>query len=235
MTSSTLSVAVAQPAIRSHDLGGNAAAHAEAVRRAQARLIVFPELSLTGYELEADAVALSDSALEPIIAACRETNAVALAGAPIIEGDRAFIATIRIDRSGVRAVYRKTWVHGQEHQRFTPGPGPEVTEIDGWTVGLAICKDTGASQHTAQLGRRGVDLYAAGVVDLPEDVIECESRCYVIARALRAPVAVASFAGATGGAFTSTAGHSAIYDSAGERLAGTDAHPGRIAVADLVR
>ncbi|RQX35997.1 carbon-nitrogen hydrolase family protein, partial [Micromonospora chalcea] len=48
-----LRIAVAQPLTRSGDVAGNAARHADAVRAAAARVVVFPEMSLTGYELDA--------------------------------------------------------------------------------------------------------------------------------------------------------------------------------------
>ena len=43
-----LRVAVAQPLCVPYDVGQNAVAHAAAVRAAAARVVVFPELSLTG-------------------------------------------------------------------------------------------------------------------------------------------------------------------------------------------
>ncbi|WP_376768576.1 nitrilase-related carbon-nitrogen hydrolase, partial [Pseudonocardia pini] len=51
-----LAVAAAQPACVARDVAANARGHAEAVRAAGARVVVFPELSLTGYELDAPAV-----------------------------------------------------------------------------------------------------------------------------------------------------------------------------------
>lgn len=222
MKSRTLAVAVAQPEVNRDALSDNAERHAKAIRAAAVRLLVFPELSLTGYELDAAPVALDDPALSMIVDACAESGSVALVGAPVAEGDRLSIATLRIDRDGVQVAYRKTWLHGDEFRRFTPGTGPATTVVDGWVIGLAICKDTGSSQHTAQLAPLNVDLYAAGVVDLPKDVIECQARAFVISRALAAPVAIASFAGPTGGVFAETAGHSAIFGADGTTLVEAD-------------
>lgn len=228
-------MAVAQPRIESGSLLENAQRHAEALASSSARLTIFPELSLTGYDLDVEPVALDDPALRVITDACADLGGVALVGAPIAEGDRLSIATLRIDGQGVRVAYRKTWLHGDEFIRFTPGAGPTTTDVDGWTVGLAICKDTGASQHTAQMARLGVDLYAAGVVDVPDDVIECQARAFVISRALAAPVAIASFAGATGGGFERTAGHSVIVAADGRILAEADACAGSVVQVDLAR
>jgi len=58
----SLTVAVVQPPCTACDVAGNAQQHADAVRRAQARVVVFPELSLTGYELDAPAVAPDEAA-----------------------------------------------------------------------------------------------------------------------------------------------------------------------------
>ena len=46
-------IAVAQPRCVSFDVAANALTHAAAIRAASARVVVFPELSLTGYELDA--------------------------------------------------------------------------------------------------------------------------------------------------------------------------------------
>ncbi len=73
-----LTVAAAQPATVAHGVAINAAVHADTVRAAEARLVVFPELSLTGYELDAEPIALNDKSLTPPVEACRVTGSMAL-------------------------------------------------------------------------------------------------------------------------------------------------------------
>ena len=58
----------------------NAREHADLVRRTQARIVVFPELSLTGDELAADPVSREDAELEVIVEACTASEAIALVG-----------------------------------------------------------------------------------------------------------------------------------------------------------
>ena len=77
-----LTAAAAQPSCRPRDVAANAVAHALAVRAAGSRLVVFPELSLTGYVLDADDVDPEDPALDPLRVACGETDTVALVGEP---------------------------------------------------------------------------------------------------------------------------------------------------------
>jgi predicted amidohydrolase len=78
----------AQPPCMSYDVASNAASHAATVRSAGARVVVFPELSLTGYELDAPAIAVDDPRLAPVVEACAESGSLALMGAPV-NGDRA--------------------------------------------------------------------------------------------------------------------------------------------------
>lgn len=235
MPSPMLTVAVAQPVIGLNDLSGNVASHADAIRAADSRLAIFPELSLTGYDIDAPVVDLDDPLLKDLVDACAEKESVALVGAPVGEAGRLSIATLRIDADGVSVAYRKTWLHGEEFTRFTPGSGPSTIDVDGWVVGLAICRDTGQSQHTAQMAAHDVDLYAAGVVDVASDVVECQARAFVISRALAAPVAIASFAGPTGGGFDETAGHSAIFAADGTKLAEADGLAGSMVRTELTR
>lgn len=62
-----MSIAVAQPRCIALDVTANAVAHAQAVRAAEARVVVFPEMSLTGYELDAEPVVPDDERLAPIV------------------------------------------------------------------------------------------------------------------------------------------------------------------------
>jgi predicted amidohydrolase len=220
-----LTVAAAQPRTAPKDIDANAREHARTIREANARLVVFPELSLTGYELDAPAVDPADPALRPILEACRATNTVAIAGAPA----GGHIAALRIDGDGAAVVYRKSFLGGDELTRFTPGPGAAAIELDGWRIGLGICKDTGVQEHIADTAALNVDLYVAGLVHLPEELSEQEARAQRITRACASYVAFASFAGPTGGGYDATAAHSAIYAPDGTKLADAGTAPGAIA------
>jgi predicted amidohydrolase len=120
-----LVIALAQPPCVPLDVAVNAVTHAAAVRSARARVVVFPELSLTGYELDAPAVPVDDPRLMPIVEACAEAASLALAGAPVQDDDaRTYIAMLAVDGSGVTVAYRKMWLGGAEPGRFSPGDRP---------------------------------------------------------------------------------------------------------------
>jgi predicted amidohydrolase len=225
-----LTLAAAQPLTVSRDVAANAHAHAKAIRSAAARVVVFPELSLTGYEIGAPAISTEDPRLAPIIEACSETKSLALAGAPVRDADgRDYIAIFAIDNGGVRVAYRKMWLGGAEIQRFWPGSAPVRIEVDGWRLGLAICRDTGIAQHAAETAALGIDAYLAGVLEFERDAHIPEERARKIAAAHGVWVAMASFAGSTGGGYERAAGHSGIWARDGTALALSGPEPDAIA------
>ncbi len=235
-----LQIAVAQPPCVTGALTANAEAHALTVLAARARLVVFPELSLTGYDLAAPAVAADDPVLAAIVDACGTMNTIALVGAPIevpaddgAVGGRA-IAILLVDAHGARVVYRKQHLGTAESEHFTPGPRPVVLELDGWRVGLGVCRDTGIGDHVKELANAGIDLYVAGLVDHPDDLGVQRERAATIATTCGAYVGFASFAGPTAGGYDETAGRSAIFGRSGAVLAETSGLPGGIARTLLV-
>ena len=231
---SSLSIAVAQPRCVPHDVAANAAAHAQAVRAADARVIVFPELSLTGYELDAAPVSPDDERLSPLIAACAETGSLALAGAPVPGPYGASIGVLAVDADGARVAYRKVYLHGTEAVGFVPGE-PAVIEVDGWRLGLAVCRDTGVPEHAERTAALGMDGYVAGVVhsDLEADLHGERARRAAADHAVF--VATAAFAGPTGAGYTRTSGRSGIWSAAGALLAEAGAAPDEFARAVVRR
>ena len=230
-----LVIAVVQPQSVSYDVAANAVTHAAAVRFAGARVVVFPELSLTGYELDAPAITAEDPRLTPIIEACAETGSLALVGAPVQgEAGQSHIGIITVEESGARVAYRKLWLGAVEAERFTPGSYPTVLQVDGWRLGLAICKDTGIRQHASDTAALGIDVYVAGVLEFAEEVAIIEERARRIAAEHRVWVAVASFAGSTGGGYSQAAGCSAIWSADGVVIAQAGPETGAIARATLL-
>jgi len=226
----SLVIAVAQPRVEPFDVAVNAARHAAAVRAATARVVVFPEMSLTGYELDAPTVAPDDPRLAPLIEACAARDTVALVGAPV-EGP--YIAMLAVDRSGARVVYRKQYPHTTE-ERFLAGPSPEVLEVDGWRLGLAICRDTGVEEQVERTVALGIDAYVAGVLDAPEGDAVVAERARRVTTGHGLWVAVSSFAGPNGGGYAESAGRSGIWTPDGRVAARAGRTPGEIARATMV-
>jgi predicted amidohydrolase len=223
-------VAVAQPSVVPYDVAANAKAHADVIRSTGARLVVFPELSLTGYNLDAPAVETDDPRLEPIISACTSSGAVALVGAPIADPDgREFIATLRIDSDGAVVAYRKINVHPPEGERFAAGDQHVVMDLDGWRLGLAICRDASLPEHAAAVVAAGATAYVASTVNEPTD--PRDERMRDRARVHGIPVVASCSAGLDGSLFG--CGGSGFWRAGGELAAQASTEPDEVVVYRL--
>lgn len=233
--SNSLVIAAAQPRCTARDVAANAVAHAEIIRSAGARVVVFPEMSLTGYELDADPVAPDDERLSPIVDACSTTGTVALAGAPTAGTDGEHISVLAFEGNARCVAYDKMWLSDAEAQRFVPGRAPAILNVDGWRLGLAICKDTGVAAHADSVAAEGMDVYVAGVLDSADDATVQDERARRVAARHGVWVVVASFAGSTGGGYEHAAAQSRIWSPNGTVVASAGADVGRIAHATLTR
>lgn len=182
--SATLLAAVVQYQALTADDGGesvtaNVASHVDLVEQAQsqgARLVLFPELSLTGYELDALGNAeragtaspwlnAHDPRLQPLQDACARTRTTAIIGAAWRETDSTpRLASLVVGPGGsIRAVF-KTHLHGAERKLFVPGSGPGMATVDGWRVALAICADAAHPTHAAAASAAKADVYAVSAL-----------------------------------------------------------------------
>ncbi|MET3807788.1 putative amidohydrolase [Nakamurella sp. UYEF19] len=234
-------IAVAQPPCVPLDIAANISIHARTVREARARVVVFPELSLTGYHMDAPTVSPGDRRFAPLVQACADSGSVALVGAalagPTGKGtekgleQKGFIALLAVDGSGVSVAYRKQWLSTEESRHFVAGGAPAVYEVDGRRLGLAICKDTSIAQHAADTSALGIDGYVASTLLSREETAELPARACRVAAEHGAWVATASFAGSTGEGYEHAAGCSGIWSKDGAVIEQVGPEPGLIAVA----
>jgi predicted amidohydrolase len=140
---------------------------------------------------------------------------------------------LAVSPTGARVLYRKRWLGEDESIRFSPGDEPTVLEVDGWRIGVGICKDTGVTEHVERMAELQIDAYCAGLVHMPEERDRQDDRAVSIALLCRAFVAFASFAGPTGGGYGQTAGSSAIWSPRGELLTRAGTLAGELARATI--
>ena len=229
-----LTIAVVQPESVARDIERNALLHADAIRAADARVVVFPELSLSGYELDAPTVAPVDGRLRPMIAACADAGALALAGAPVAGEDVGIsIGMLAVDATGARIAYRKMSLGGAEPACFTAGTRPTVSR-GGWLAPGAcdLSRHRGLSSCLGQAAV-GMDVYVAGVLEFAGDFAVPDERARRIAADQHVWVAIASFAGSTGGGYDHAAGGSGIWAPDGSVVARAGPEVGAIVRATL--
>ncbi|MGE7957479.1 carbon-nitrogen hydrolase family protein [Pseudomonas sp. NPDC089530] len=215
MTSLTL--AAAQSISLAGDLPGNIARHQAFIRAAAeqgVQLLVFPELSLTGYEPELAAglaVQPQSSLLQPLRDLARELGVTAVVGMPIrltAEGPL-LIGALVLAADGSLAVYSKQHLHSGEEQVFSPGVGGASLVFAEDRVALAVCADFSQASHPRAAAGSGAGIYAAGVL-ISEQGYAVDSALlqgYAVEHAML--VLMANHGGPTGGWVS--AGRSAIW------------------------
>jgi predicted amidohydrolase len=163
-------IAAAQVASVRGDIEGNIATHAAAMAAAaeqEVSVLVFPELSLTGYEPDLAAglaVTAADRRLAPLLALARQHQLAVVVGAPLHDGTaKPALGAILISASGTTRTYRKMHLGASERTYFAPGDTPLAFAVSGHTVGIALCADASQPAHPQAYAELGADIYAAGV------------------------------------------------------------------------
>ena len=131
-----------------------------------AQVVVLPELVTTGYafesvqEVRALAEHVDGPCLNAIIALASEHDLVIVGGFAELAGEgEVYNSAFLIDRTGVRAVYRKAHLWADERRWFTPGSQPPaVVDTDRGRIGILICYDLEFPEWTRLAGLAGADL-----------------------------------------------------------------------------
>jgi len=232
---STFTIAAAQSFSVAGDLAANIARHLRfmAVAAEQGvELLVFPELSLTGYEgqMAADlAIDPQGTVLQPLRDRARELGLTAVVGMPIRHEDSAqvLIGALTLAGDGSLKVYSKQHLHSGEELFYASGAGGSTLRIASDTVALAVCADFSHASHAAAAAEVGADLYAAGVLigekgyGVDSAILQGYAQNHLMA------VLMANHAGVTGG--WQSAGRSAVWSENGTLVAAAPG-PGELLV-----
>lgn len=219
-------------AAQSHSIDGAVAANVErhlafidAAAEAHVQLLVFPELSLSGYQLDqlaALSLTPADPRLAPIGARARTHGRTIVAGAPLAgAGSKPHIGVIAFAPDGSTTVYRKHFLYAGEEQYAAPGGAmSQVIDVRAVPVALAVCFDTHDQRHPHAAVMAGATLYAAGSVLTPAGIEGELARLAGYARLFSMGILFANHAGQTG-AYES-AGRSSIWMPDGQLLVQAD-------------
>ena len=222
---STLTIAAAQSISIAGDLAANIQRHLRFIKVAAEQgveLLVFPELSLTGYEGEEAAVLAidpHDAVIQPLRDLARTLGITAVVGMPIRaeKASAVWIGALVLGAEGSLGVYSKQHLHTGEERIFAPGIGGATLRIGDDKVALAVCADFNHASHAAAAADQCANLYAAGVL-ISEKGYESDSALLQgYARQHSTAVLMANHGGLTGG--WQSAGRSAIWSETGDLVA----------------
>ncbi|WP_095093294.1 carbon-nitrogen hydrolase family protein [Pseudomonas sp. Irchel 3A5] len=229
-------LAAAQCAVHAGDINANVKLHSEFMQHAHehgVHLLVFPELSLTGYEptlAEALTQDVDSPVLLPLRQLAQETSMTTVVGLPLsMPGhEKPLIAAFILHGDGSVGVYTKQHLHPGEEQYFSAGNGGDLINIAGVPTALSVCADFSHPEHPSAAARQGARVYASSVLigetGYPKDsaLLQGYSQLHGMA------VLMANHGGPTGG--WAAAGRSAFWDEKGVCVASTSGVGNRLLV-----
>jgi predicted amidohydrolase len=186
-----------------------------------AQLIVFPELSITGYEREdAERLAFSknDSRLDHLKKLATDNKITIIAGAPIRIQSDLFLGEFCIAPNDSVSIYTKQFLHtGEEmyyQSSFNYNP---LLEIENERISCAICADIDHPKHPENASKRNSSTYIASIFFSPNGIPQAHQSLQNYASQYQMNVLMANFGGDSYG--SPSGGHSAFWNNKGELIA----------------
>ena len=234
-----VAIAIAQTCPRRGDVPANIAEHLHLARVAaekNARVVLFPELSLTGYELDlAQSLAFTedDPRLAPLRDLAAQHSITLIVGAPVRLGARLYIGAFLLHPDRTVDLYTKQHlgafsasaavdgtVPPAERTAFEPGDRNPLLSIGEHTAAIAICADIGRPSHPQAAADRGATIYLASMFVIPSEIEGERTKLRQYAIQHRMLVAFANYGCPSGG--LASAGGSAAWSASGEGLVELD-------------
>ena len=221
-----MKIALAQTKPVRGDISANIAGHVRFLAYASSRgvaMLVFPELSLTGYEPHL-ARELASDLRDPCLDAFQhfsDQHGIRIAvGLPIHAIPRPYITLALFAPNSLRSSYSKRYLHPEEEAYFSPAP-----RVGGiWEavpkIALSICYELSVPAHAEAAFNEGAELYLCSVAKTQKGVASAHLRLTEIARRNAAPVLMVNCVGASGDGVC--AGASAAWNRRGELLGQLD-------------
>lgn len=184
-----------------------------------ADMIVFPELSLTGYEPELAmllATSKNDKRLDCFQNLSDENKITIGVGLPTRKKDEINISMIIFQPGKDRTIYSKQYLYPTETSIFTAGFNPLVLEFDTDIVAPAICYELSNKEHYEFAAQNNATVYLASVLNSVNGVDADLKKLGDIAKKYKMVTFMANFIGESGG--YKCAGKSTVWNEKGEIL-----------------
>lgn len=230
-------IAAAQIRSFAGEVSRNLARHCEAVEEASkhgARLVAFPELSLTGYEpalAGALAVPPNDPCLNPLQELSNRLSLVIAVGIPLLSSTGTQIGMLCFQPNEPRRSYSKQWLHKDETPYFESGTGQLLLTTGTCRIAPAICFESLQPEHARCAARDGADLYLASVAKSMSGVERAFDYFPQVARQYGLTVLMVNSVGRCD-QFLSV-GQSAVWNPQGQRIGQLSADSEQLLCYDL--
>lgn len=209
------------------DIEGNLNKHLKIIGAAlekQPDLLMFPELSLTGYEPESAkelATNSNDNRLIPLQEISDKYNIILCVGIPTRNNDELFISMIIFRPNKERVTYSKQYLYPTEKGIFTAGHTPYTISYDEENrIASAICYELSNTAHINYARIMNATIYMASVLNSVNGVDADIEKLSKIASTNQMTTFMSNYIGESGE--YECAGKSSIWNSKGELLAQLD-------------
>ena len=187
-------------------------------------MIVFPELSLTGYQprlAEVLALQAEDERLDVFQWLSDRFGMLIAVGAPIRKAGGNRIGMLVFQPQAPRTLYCKQRLHPDEFAFFLPGAGQSLFTRGESVLAPAICYESLQAEHARQAAQAGAQVYFTSVAKSQRGVDAAYAHCPLIAREHGMTVLMANCVGPADDYVA--AGQSGVWNAEGALLIGADA------------
>jgi predicted amidohydrolase len=216
-----MKIGVAQTRPFKGDILQNIEAHLRLIELAAAvgtNTIVFPELSITGYEPELAsllATTADDVRLDIFQTLSDRYEMTIGVGIPTTGGAGIRITELIFQPGKARQAYSKQYLHADEGPYFVCGE--EAGSLQGGKIALAICYELSVPQHPEQAHRGGAEVYLVSVAKTKDGMERAATTLADIAKRYSMTVLVSNCVGHCDD--FDCGGGSAVWDKEGILLA----------------
>lgn len=164
-----MKICIAQTKPIQGDVSANIEAHIRFIELAltsNSEAIFFPELSLTGYELELAkklATNQNDNRLDIFQQISNNNNIIIGLGLPTETESQIRISMIIFEPNKPRQTYSKQQLHSDEFPYFKNGVGQVIIRINDKNIAPAICYESLQPTHSENAYKLGANVYLASV------------------------------------------------------------------------
>jgi predicted amidohydrolase len=232
-----MNICIAQTRALKGDITGNIINHlqfADLAVSQSADLIVFPELSITGYELTLAAqlsTTQDDKRLDCFQKLSDKHRITICIGLPTRSEQKQFISMIIFQPEKERLTYSKQHLYPTEVDYFAPGSKAVFLQPEKNTViAPAICYELSVPQHAENAHNKKASVYTASVLNSVGGVDNDLKRLSDIACKYKMTTFMANYVGESGG--YTCAGKSSVWHSDGTLAAQLDGQNEGILIYD---
>lgn len=195
-------------------------------------LIVFPELSVTGYEPSLAknlATNPSDGQFDVFQHLADDNQMIIGVGAPINDEGGIQIGTIFFRSNKPRQIYLKKFLHADENPFFIEGK-ESIILIGETKIAPAICYELSVSDHAKNASDNGAEVYLASVAKSPNGVKTANKTLSDLASGYAMHVLMVNCVGQSEG--FENAGQSAVWSQKGQLISQLNATDEGILIFD---